>query len=365
MKVPFSVLDRQYKKYQKEYEAKALDVLQKGWYILGEEVENFEKEYSNFIGTKYCLGIDNGLNALVLAFRALNIGKDDEVIVQGNTFIATVMGITINGATPIFVEPDIYNNIDINKIEEKITERTKAICVVHLYGQATQMDNILELCRKYNLKLVEDCAQAHGAEYKGQKVGSFGDIGCFSFYPGKNLGCFGDGGAITTNDEKIYDRIKMLRSYGSEKKYYHVEVGYNARLDELQAGLLRIKLSHLSELTEERIKIAERYLNEINNPLIELPKISNDCSHVWHLFVVKTESRDKFQKYLEENGVGTVIHYPIPPHLSEAYKYLGYKKEDFPITKKYAEQVLSLPVYNEMKKEEIDYVIDVINNYRG
>ena len=254
MKVPFSVLDRQYQKYQEEYEEKALKVLRKGWYILGEEVENFEKEYSEFIGTDYCLGIDNGLNALVLAFRALNIGKGDEVIVQGNTFIATIMGITINGATPIFVEPNIYDNIDVDKIEEKITDKTKAICVVHFYGQATEMDKVLELCKKYNLKLVEDCAQAHEAEYKGKRVGSFGDIGCFSFYPGKNLGCFGDGGAITTNNKEIYDRIKVLRSYGSEKKYHHVEVGYNARLDELQAGLLRVKLSHLSELTEERRK---------------------------------------------------------------------------------------------------------------
>ena len=365
MKVPFSVLDRQYKKYQDEYENKALNILRKGWYILGEEVENFEKEYAEFIGTKYSLGIDNGLNALVLAFRALNIGKGDEVIVQGNTFIATVMGITQNGATPIFVEPDEFYNINIDKIEEKITDKTKAICIVHLYGQATEMDKVLELCKKYDLKLVEDCAQAHGAEYKGQKVGSFGDIGCFSFYPGKNLGCFGDGGAITTNSKEIYDRIKMLRSYGSEKKYHHIEVGYNARLDELQAGLLRIKLSYLKELTEERIKIAKRYLDEIKNPLIQLPNIKENCTHVWHLFVTRVENREKFQKYLEENGIGTVIHYPIPPHLSKAYEYLGYKKGDFPITEKYAKTVLSLPIYNEMKKEEIDYVIDIINKYRG
>lgn len=365
MKVPFSVLNRQYQKYQGEYEERALKVLRKGWYILGEEVENFEKEYSEFIGTDYCLGIDNGLNSLVMAFRALNIGKGDEVIVQGNTFIATIMGITSNGATPVFVEPSIYDNIDVNKIEEKITEKTKAICVVHFYGQATEMEKVLELCKKYNLKLVEDCAQAHGAEYKGKKVGSFGDIACFSFYPGKNLGCFGDGGAITTNSKEIYDRIKMLRSYGSEKKYHHVEVGYNARLDELQAGLLRVKLSHLKELTEERVKIADRYLKEIKNPLIQLPKIADNCTHVWHLFVVKTENRDKFQKYLEENGIGTVIHYPIPPHLSKAYEYLGYKKGDFPITEKYAEEVLSLPIFNEMKKEEIDYVIEVVNSYKG
>lgn len=364
MKVPFSILERQYKMYQKEYEAKALEVLRKGWYILGEETEKFEEEYAKYTGTKYALGIDNGLNALVLAFRALNIGQGDEVIVQGNTFIATVMGITINGATPIFVEPDEYYNIDIEKIEEKITERTKAICVVHLYGQATRMDKILELCKKYNLKLVEDCAQAHGAEFNGQKIGSFGDIGCFSFYPGKNLGCFGDGGAITTNDEEIYKKIKMLRSYGSEKKYHHIEVGYNARLDELQAGLLRIKLNHLLELTNERKEIAEKYLKEIKNPVVYLPKVSENCSHVWHLFVVRVEKRDEFQKYLEENGIGTVIHYPIPPHLSKAYENLGYKAGDYPITEKYSNTVVSLPLYNGMTNEEINYVIDKINEYK-
>lgn len=364
MKVPFSILERQYKMYQKEYEAKALEILRKGWYILGEETEKFEEEYAKYTGTKYALGIDNGLNALVLAFRALNIGQGDEVIVQGNTFIATVMGITINGATPIFVEPDEYYNIDIEKIEEKITERTKAICVVHLYGQATRMDKILELCKKYNLKLVEDCAQAHGAEFNEQKIGSFGDIGCFSFYPGKNLGCFGDGGAITTNNEEIYKKIKILRSYGSEKKYHHIEVGYNARLDELQAGLLRIKLSHLSELTDERKEMAEQYLKEIKNPRVQLPKVRENCSHVWHLFVVRVENRDKFQKYLEENGIGTVIHYPIPPHLSKAYENLGYKVGDYPITEGYSNTIVSLPLYNGMTSEEINYVIKKINEYK-
>ena len=363
MKVPFSILERQYKKYQNEYEEKALSILRQGWYILGEETETFEKKFSKYIGTKYSLGIDNGLNALVLAFRALNIKNGDEVIVQANTFIATVMAITMNGATPIFVEPDKYYNIDVNKIEEKITSKTKAICVVHLYGQATNMEKILELCKKYNLKLVEDCAQAHGAEYNGKKIGSFGDIGCFSFYPGKNLGCFGDGGAITTNSEEIYKRIKLLRSYGSEKKYHHVEVGYNARLDELQAGLLNIKLSHLDELNDERENIVKRYLEEIKNPLLILPGVNKNCTHVWHLFVVRVEDRNKFQKYLEENGIGTVIHYPIPPHLSKAYEDLGYKKGDFPITENYAETVISLPIYNGMTKEEIDYVIEKMNKY--
>ena len=363
MNIPFNVLDRQYLKYQSEYENKVLETLRKGWYVLGPEVENFEKEYAEFLGTKYVIGVDNGLNAIVLAFRALGIKEGDEVIVQANTYIASVMGITMNGATPIFVEPNEFYNIDVDKIEEKITEKTKAILVVHLYGQASKMDKVLEICQKYNLKLVEDCAQAHGAMFDGQQIGTFG-IGCFSFYPSKNLGCFGDGGAISTNDEKLNRDFKVLRNYGSQKRYYNEVVGYNSRLDELQAGLLRVKLQHLPELLEERKKIAEKYLSEIKNPLIKLPKVDKDCTHVWHLFVVQVEEREKFQNYLSENNIGSVIHYPIPPHLSEAYEYLGYKKGDFPITEKYSETVLSLPLYNGMTDEEIDYVINIINTYK-
>lgn len=362
MKIPFNRLDKQYKKYQGEYEEKALEVLRSGWYVLGKEVENFEKEYAKELNTNNVIGVDNGLNAIVLAFRALGIKEEDEVIVQANTYIASIMGITMNGATPIFVEPDEYYNIDAEKIEEKITAKTKAILVVHLYGQATDMKKILELCKKYNLKLVEDCAQAHGAIFGGKQVGTFG-VGCFSFYPSKNLGCFGDGGAVATSDIELAKEFKILRNYGSEKRYYNKVVGYNSRLDELQAGLLRVKLSHLKELAEEREKLANKYLNEIKNPLIILPKVKENCTHVWHLFVVRTKNRDKFQKYLEENGIGSVIHYPIPPHLSEAYKYLGYKKGDFPITEKYANTVLSLPLYNGMTEEEIFYVIEVVNKY--
>lgn len=364
MNIPFNVLDRQYLKYQSEYENKILETLRKGWYVLGPEVENFEKEYAASLGTKYVIGVDNGLNAIVLAFRALGIKEGDEVIVQANTYIASVMGITMNGATPIFVEPNEFYNIDVDKIEEKITEKTKAILVVHLYGQASKMDKVLKICQKYNLKLVEDCAQAHGAMFDRQQIGTFG-IGCFSFYPSKNLGCFGDGGAISTNDEKLNRDFKVLRNYGSQKRYYNEVIGYNSRLDELQAGLLRVKLQHLPELLEERKKIAEKYLCEIKNPLIKLPKVDKDCTHVWHLFVVQVEEREKFQNYLNENKIGSVIHYPIPPHLSEAYEYLGYKKGDFPITEKYAETVLSLPLYNGMTDEEIDYVIGKINSYKG
>lgn len=362
MKVPFNVLNKSYFMKQEEYETKALEVLRNGWYVLGSEVKEFEKEFASYIGTKYSIGLDNGLNALVIAFRELGIGAGDEVIVQANTYIASVMGITMNGATPVLVEPDEYFNIDVEKIEAVITEKTKAICVVHLYGQASNMDKIMDIAKKYNLYVVEDCAQSHGADFNGKRTGTFG-IGCFSFYPSKNLGCFGDGGAITTNDEKLDRDFRVLRNYGSEKRYYNEIVGYNSRLDELQAGLLRVKLSHLNELTAEREKIANRYLAEIKNTKIELPKVREGATSVWHLFVIKTNERDRLQKYLEDNGVGTVIHYPIPPHLSKAYEYLGYKKGDFPITEKYAETVLSLPLYNGMTYEEQSYVIEVINRY--
>ena len=362
MKIPFNSLDRQFFMYQNEYEKKVLEVLRSGWYILGKEVEEFENEFSEYIGSKYSVGVDNGLNALVLAFRALKIGKGDEVLVQSNTYIASVMGITMNNATPIFIEPDEFFNIDADKIEDKITNKTKAILVTHLYGQASNMEKIYKICKENNLFLVEDCAQSHGAEFDRKKTGNFG-IGCFSFYPSKNLGCFGDGGAITTNNKVLTDEIKILRNYGSEKRYFNKYVGYNSRLDEIQAGLLRVKLKHIQELTEERERITKRYLNEISNRLVVLPKIRNKSTHVWHLFVIQCDERDRFQEYLNKNGIGSMVHYPIPPHLSEAYNYLGYKEGDFPIAESYAKKVLSIPLYNGMKESEIDYVIEKINSF--
>ncbi len=363
MKIPFNRLDLQFYMYQDEYEKKALEVLRSGWYILGREVEEFEREFSKYIGSKYTVGLASGLDALVIAFRALDIKEGDEVIVQANTYIASVMGITMNGATPVFIEPDEFFNIDANKIEEKITSKTKAILVTHLYGQCSNMDGIVKICEKYKLKLVEDCAQSHGAKFNNIFTGTFG-IGCFSFYPSKNLGCFGDGGAITTNDEEIMKKIKTLRNYGSNKRYYNEVVGYNSRLDELQAGLLRIKLKYLDELNNEREEIALRYLTEIKNPLISLPKVRENSTSVWHLFVIQIKNREKFMKYLSDNGIDTVIHYPIPPHLSEAYKILGYKEGSFPITEEYSKEVLSLPLYNGLAKNEQDYVINIINDYK-
>ncbi|MGN0364958.1 MAG: DegT/DnrJ/EryC1/StrS family aminotransferase [Suilimivivens sp.] len=356
-------MDRGFYQYQEEFEVKALEVLRSGWYVLGNEVKSFESEFAAFVGSEYCVGLASGLDALWIAFRVLGIGVGDEVIVQGNTYIASVMGITINGATPIFVEPDEFYNIDASKIEEKITARTKAILVVHLYGQASNMEPIMKIARKYNLKVVEDCAQSHGACFNGRVTGTFGDIGCFSFYPSKNLGAFGDAGAIVTNDAKIADDVRVFRNYGSEKRYYNRVVGTNSRLDELQAGLLRVRLKHLDELTVEKKNICARYLNELHNKSIQLPGIRSGASHVWHQFVIQSEDRDNLIKYLDENGVGTIIHYPIPPHLSEAYHYLELKEGSLPITEKYAQSVLSLPLYNGMTKEEQDYVITTVNAF--
>ena len=357
-------MDRGFFQYQEEFEAKALEVLRSGWYILGKEVSAFEEEFAAYTGAKYCVGLANGLDALWIAFRLLNIGKGDEVIVQGNTYIASVMGITMNGATPVFVEPDEHFGMDVDKIEEKITGKTKAILVVHLYGMASRMDRIVALCRKYNLRLVEDCAQSHGACFRGQMTGTFGDVGCFSFYPSKNLGAFGDGGAIVTNDENLAKEFKIFRNYGSEKRYYNKVVGANSRLDELQAGLLRVRLTHMQELTEERIAIARRYTEGIRNEKLRLPEPADGATCVWHQYVIRCEERERLTDYLNEKEIGTIIHYPIPPHLAEAYGYLGHREGFLPITEKLAKTVLSIPVYNGMTEEEQDYVIEALNNFR-
>ena len=275
MKIMPNRMDRGFYQYQKEFENKALEVLRSGWYVLGKEVSSFEEEFASYVGTNHCVGLASGLDALWIAFRLLHIGEGDEVLVQGNTYIASVMGVTINGATPVFIEPDEHYGMNPEKIEQAITEKTKAVLVTHLYGMASRMDEIVDICKKHNLKLVEDCAQSHGACYKGKMTGSFGDIGCFSFYPSKNLGAFGDAGAITTNNPEIDKAARTFRNYGSQKRYYNEIVGANSRLDELQAALLRVRLTHLNELTEEKRNIANRYSNEINNPKIRLPKVAD------------------------------------------------------------------------------------------
>lgn len=363
MKISPNRLDRGFYLYQEEFEKKALEVLRSGWYVLGKEVSSFEEEFSAYTGSKYCVGLASGLDALWIAFRVLGIGQGDEVIVQGNTYIASVMGITINGAVPVFVEPDEYFNIDAAKIEEKITHRTKAILVVHLYGQASNMKPIMDIAKKHNLKVVEDCAQSHGAKFEGRMTGTFGNIGCYSFYPSKNLGAFGDAGAIVTDDPKIAEDVRVFRNYGSEKRYYNRVVGTNSRLDEMQAGLLRVRLAHIQELEDEKRLICKRYLDELHNENIQLPSIRPGATHIWHQFVIRTEQRDELINYLNERGIGTIIHYPIPPHLSEAYRYLNLKEGSLPITEKYAKTVLSIPLYNGMQTEEQTYVIDAINQF--
>lgn len=357
-------LGRQYSLHADEYKQKVCEVLDSGWYVLGKEVTAFEEEWAKYIGSNYCVGLASGLDALWISFRLLNIGVGDEVIVCANAYIACVMGISINGAIPIFVEPDEYDNIDVEKIEASISDKTKAILAVHLYGQSCNMTKIMDLARKYNLRVVEDCAQSHGNHWRGQTVGTFGDVGCFSFYPSKGCGAFGDAGCIVTDNEELAKKFKIFRNYGSEKRYHNMMVGSNSRLDEIQAGLLRVKLSHLDEFNEERCKIAGRYYENIKNPIIRLPKIRPDADSTWHQFVVHVPGcRDDLMEYLNECGIGTLIHYPIPPHLSEAYSYLGYKKGDFPIAEKNAEEVLSLPMYNGMTDDEQQVVIDAINGY--
>jgi len=363
MKIMPNRMDRGFYRYQKEFEAKALEVLRSGWYVLGKEVQAFEEEFAAYTGAQHCVSVANGLDALILAFRVLGIQAGDEVLVQGNTYIASVMGITINGATPIFVEPDEYFGIDVTKLEAKLTSKTKAVLAVHLYGQAEDMRELVVFCHKHNLKLVEDCAQSHGAMYQDKMTGTFGDIGCFSFYPSKNLGAFGDGGAIITNQKAIADEIKILRNYGSEKRYYNQVIGTNSRLDEIQAGLLRVRLKYLDELTLEKQGIAEQYLSRIQNPKLVLPKLKKEANHVWHQFVIRCKERDALVAYLDEWEIGTIIHYPIPPHLAQGYKDLGYKEGDFPISEALAKEVLSIPMYNGMTQDEIEQVIVALNNF--
>lgn len=364
MQIKFNILDREFERYKEQYLEAAYRVLRSGWYVLGEEVAKFEEAFSDYIGIRNCVGLNSGLDALTLAIRALDIGEGDEVIVPGNTYIATILGVTENRAVPIFVEPDQYYNIDVEKIEEKITENTKAILAVHLYGQACNMTKIMEIARKHHLYVIEDCAQAHGALWNGRKVGSFGDIGCFSFFPTKNLGAFGDGGAITTDDGEIALKIQKMRNYGSKKKYYNELEGMNSRLDALQAALLLVKLKHLDMLNKERTELAEHYYYEIKNERIIIPETRRNATHVHHLFVIRVKDRKRFQSYLKENGIDTQIHYPIPPHMSECYVKYAWNNVSLPVTEKYADEVLSLPLYYGMTLEEIRYVIAAVNNFR-
>ncbi|MBA4316999.1 MAG: aminotransferase [Flavobacterium sp.] len=352
--------------YKMELEQAFNRVLNSGWYVLGGEVEAFEKEFAEYCGVKYCVGVANGLDALILILRAYKelgrLKEGDEVIVPANTYIATILSITENGLRPILVEPDINTyNLDTKKIEKKVTKDTKAIMPVHLYGQLAEMSSILDIAQKCDLLVIEDSAQAHGASLHGQRAGSFGNASGFSFYPGKNLGGLGDGGAVTTNDFELADCIKALRNYGSKKKYENLYRGINSRLDEMQAAFLRAKLKFLDRDNSNREVIANLYLEAIKNSSIILPESLVRSAHVWHLFVIRTQNREKLQQFLWKNGVQTLIHYPIPPNEQLAYNDLGFGS--FPITEKIHKEVLSLPISSTLTLEEAKMVIEVLNDY--
>lgn len=364
MKVPFVSFEI----IQRELDfklRKAFDrVFTRSWYIEGEEDRYFEELFSKYVGSKYAIGCGNGLDALFLSLKAIGIHDGDEVIVPSNTYIATALAVTYCGAKVVFVEPDIDTyNINPRLIEKAITPKTKAIMPVHLYGQPCEMESIMKIANKHNLHVVEDCAQAHGAIYKGKKVGSFGICNGFSFYPGKNLGALGDAGCVTTDSKEIADKIRALGNYGSDYKYHHIYQGNNSRLDELQAAFLISKLPDLDRMNDERRRIANRYLTEIKNPKIVLPHVIKDCIPVWHIFAVRCKERDNLHDYLKRLGIETNMHYPIPIHLQNAYSSLGLKKGDFPIAEEISLTELSLPMFYGLSDEQIDYVIDAINRF--
>ena len=334
------------------------------WYIEGKEDEAFEKAFAAYCDTKYCVGCGNGLDALMLALKALGVGAGDEVIVPSNTYIATALAVTYVGATPVFVEPDIRTyNIDPEKIEEKITKKTKAIMPVHLYGQPCDMDPIMAIAKKYDLKVVEDCAQAHGATYNGKVIGSFGDAAGFSFYPGKNLGALGDAGATVTNNKELADKVRAMGNYGSDYKYHHIYKGNNSRLDEMQAAFLAAKLPHLSRMNEERRRVAKCYLEGIKNPEIILPFVPDYAVPVWHIFAVRTKRRDELASFLADKGISTNKHYPIPMHMQDCYKDLGIAQGELPVAEEISATELSLPMFYGMTDEQVQYVIDAINEF--
>lgn len=363
MKVPFVSLVPVERELDKELRAAFERVFERSWYIRGTEDTSFEKAFADYCGVQHCVGVNSGLDALTIALVALGIGEGDEVIVPSNTYIATALAVTYAGATPVLVEPQIeYYNIDPSRIEEKITAKTKAIMPVHLYGQPCDMDPIVELARKHGLFVVEDCAQAHGATYKGKRVGSFGDVAGFSFYPGKNLGALGDAGAVITDDEAIAERVKAIANYGSDYKYHHIYKGYNSRLDELQAAFLSAKLPMLDKVNQERRYIAERYISEISNRNVILPAVNTDTFPVWHVFAVRCSKRDKLEEELERRGVGTNKHYPIPINKQLCYSDQLFSTESYPIAEEISATELSLPMYYGMTDEEVSYVIDTINS---
>jgi len=362
MNIPFLSLETTHQSIKKEAMLAMERVYDSNWYVLGKELEEFEVKYASFQDTKYALGVGNGLDAIHLSLIACGIGHGDEVIVPSNTYIATALAVTYCGAKPVFVEPNSKTyNIDPCLIPKAITTKTKAIIPVHLYGLSCEMNPILDIANNHSLKIIEDCAQAHGALYNGKKVGSFGDINATSFYPGKNLGAIGDGGIITTNNKELFKKVKSLRNYGSSEKYHNEQIGYNSRLDEIQAAILNIKLRHLSAWTNKRRFIATQYNEGLSNiDDLTLPVVNEGSNHVYHLYTIRSNSRDDLQAFLKTKGIQTLIHYPIPPHLQEAYRHLGLKQGNYPIAEAIANTTLSLPLFIGMNSTMVDYVIKAI-----
>lgn len=358
------------KRINKQYRAELLEACEKvvdsGWYIMGNELDKFERSFAEYCGTKYCIGVANGLDALTLTLRAWKelgyLKEGDEVLVPANTYIASILAITENKLCPVLVEPNPESfNINPSEVRKKITAKSRVILPVHLYGQISQMDELTSIAKEYGLLILEDCAQAHGARLKGKLAGKWGDAGAFSFYPGKNLGALGDAGAIITDDVKLAETLKALRNYGSIIKYSNLYQGVNSRLDELQAAFLNVKLKYLDKETKIRQEMASHYINNIKNPLITLPKYNEVDSHVWHLFVIMTSERERLQKYLLDNNVSTLIHYPLPPHKQKAYSYLN--ELSLPLTEKIHRNVLSLPLDPTMEYDDLNTVIKLINNF--
>lgn len=363
--VPFLNMKAPYEELQAELDEAWQRVMQSGWYILGQEVEAFEQEFARYTGTKYCVGVGNGLEALHLILRAYEIGARDEVIVPSNTYIATWLAVSYAGARLVPVEPaERTYNLDPERIEAAITPRTRAILVVHLYGQTAEMDAINSLAQKHSLKVIEDTAQAHGARYRGKMAGNLGNAAGWSFYPGKNLGALGDAGAVTTDDPVLADKIRTLRNYGSKVKYYNLEKGFNSRLDELQAALLRAKLPHIDAWNARRIQIAEMYLEALKDTDLLLPLVPEGMQPCWHLFVVRSKRREALQAHLKEAGIGTMIHYPVPPHLQEAYRELELPEGSFPISEAIHREALSLPMGPHLSPQDAELVIEAIKTFR-
>lgn len=363
MKVDFANFIKMHEEIKSELKNTIEEVVDSNYFILGKKVKEFEENFATYCGVNYCVGVGNGLDGLSLSLRAIGVNAGDEVIIPSHTFIATALAVSNLGAIPVFVEPNTIDyTIDVTKIEEKITKKTKAIIAVHLYGQCADMDEIMKIAEKYNIKVLEDAAQAHGATYKGRKAGSLGHIAEFSFYPGKNLGGFGDGGAVVTNDLELANRVRALANYGSKEKYVHELKGVNSRLDEMQAAILNVKLKYLDKWNEDRNRIANIYLSKINNELVTLPSVSSYNTHIWHIFAVRVKNREKFREYLSNNGISTLIHYPTAIHKQEAYQ--EYSGLSLPLAEEYANEVVSLPMFYGLTDEEINHVVEAINNYK-